>query len=117
MKHGCLAFVVKSERGKKAQLRERIAQYGHEIEGFKAQEVAYTRGLAVLEKEIATLRPLFDKGLVNMQRLNSLEAEATTFEAERGEKNRISSADCWENHRNEVADSLDRSRAQNRGRK
>ncbi|WP_319530403.1 HlyD family type I secretion periplasmic adaptor subunit [uncultured Cohaesibacter sp.] len=80
------SFRREVREGKKAQLRERIAQYGHEIEGFKAQEVAYTRGLAVLEKEIATLRLLFDKGLVNMQRLNSLEAEATTFEAERGEK-------------------------------
>ncbi len=72
--------------GKKAQLLERIAQYDHEIEGLKAQELAYERGLVILEKEISALRPLFKQGMVNTQRLNSLETQATTFSGERGEK-------------------------------
>ncbi len=79
-------FRRESRDGHKAQLRERIAQYEHEIEGLKAQEIAYERGLAVLEREIASLRPLFEKGIVNTQRLNSLEAQAATFGGERGEK-------------------------------
>lgn len=79
-------FRRQAREGKKAQLRERIVQYEHEIEGLKAQELAFDRGLAVLEKEIASLRPLFEKGVVNTQRLNSLETQAATFGGERGEK-------------------------------
>lgn len=79
-------FRKEARVGKKAQLRERIAQYEHEIEGLKAQELAYDRGLAVLEREIAALRPLFEQGIVNNQRLNALETQAATFGGERGEK-------------------------------
>ncbi len=75
-----------SRIGRKAQLRERIAQYRHEIDGLKAQEAAYDRGLKVLEKEIADLKPLLERGIVNVQRLNSLETQAATFGGERGEK-------------------------------
>lgn len=79
-------FRKEARAGKKAQLHERIAQYEHEIEGLKAQELAYDRGLTVLEKEIAALRPLFEQGIVNNQRLNALETQAATFGGERGEK-------------------------------
>lgn len=79
-------FRRESREGRKAQLRERITQYKYENEGFKAQEVAYKRGLSVLEREIASLRPLLEKGFVNSQRLNSLEAQAATFGGEYGEK-------------------------------
>lgn len=72
--------------GRKAQLRERIVQYAHEIEGLKAQERAYAQGLAVLDKEIAALRPLFERGVVSNQRLNSLATQAATFGGEHGEK-------------------------------
>lgn len=72
--------------GREAQLRERIAQGRHEIDGLKAQEDAYARGLAVLEREIADLKPLLARGIVNVQRLNSLETQAATFGGERGEK-------------------------------
>ena len=79
-------FRKAAREGQKAQLRERIVQYQHEIAGLRAQELAYARGLAVLEREIASLRPLLEKGIVNTQRLNSLEAQAATFDGERGEK-------------------------------
>lgn len=79
-------FRRKSREGRKAQLRERITQYKHENEGLKAQETAYKRGLSVLEREIANLRPLYEKGIVNSQRLNSLEAQAATFGGDYGEK-------------------------------
>lgn len=75
-----------AREGRQAQLRERIRQSRHEIEGLKAQEEAYARGLAVLEREIADLRPLASRGIVNVQRLNSLETQAATFGGERGEK-------------------------------
>lgn len=72
--------------GRKAQLAERITQFEHEIEGLKAQEVAYDNGLAVLEAEITSQKSLREQGVVSVQRLNSLQTQAATFGGERGEK-------------------------------
>lgn len=75
-----------SRNGKRAQLVERIAQYEHEIEGLKAQETAYADGLTVLASEIKSQESLHDKGIVSVQRLNSLKTQAATYGGERGEK-------------------------------
>ncbi|CDX32934.1 Type I secretion system membrane fusion protein PrsE [Mesorhizobium sp. SOD10] len=75
-----------SRDAKKAQLAERIAQYAYEIEGFKAQEIAYNRGIDILEKEIAALSGLREQRIVSDQRLNSLKTQLATFGGERGEK-------------------------------
>ena len=72
--------------GRKAQLSERITQFEHEIEGLKAQEIAYDNGLAVLEAEITSQKSLREQGVVSVQRLNSLQTQAATFGGERGEK-------------------------------
>lgn len=72
--------------GRKAQLYERITQFEHEIEGLKAQEVAYENGLALLQAEIASQKSLREQGVVSVQRLNSLQTQAATFGGERGEK-------------------------------
>ncbi|WP_105371222.1 HlyD family type I secretion periplasmic adaptor subunit [Neorhizobium huautlense] len=79
-------FRKQSREGKKAQLRERIAQFEHEIEGLKAQEAAYQQGIEVLNKEIASLGGLREQGIVSDQRLNSLRTQVATFGGERGEK-------------------------------
>ncbi|MEW9617769.1 HlyD family type I secretion periplasmic adaptor subunit [Shinella sp. S4-D37] len=81
-------FTIRLEalESKKAQLRERIVQYQHEIEGLKAQEIAYDDGIAVLDKEIASLNGLREQGAVSDQRLNSLKTQRATFGGERGEK-------------------------------
>lgn len=79
-------FRRESRTGRKAQLEERIAQFGHEIEGLKAQELAFTQGLDVLQGEIASQKALFEQGIVSVQRLNGLLTEAATFGGERGEK-------------------------------
>ncbi|WP_455296550.1 HlyD family type I secretion periplasmic adaptor subunit [Brucella pituitosa] len=79
-------FRREARDGKKSQLLERIIQFEHEIEGLEAQRTAYDRGLAVLNSEIASLRPLLANGFVNAQRLNALETQAATFGGERGEK-------------------------------
>ncbi len=79
-------FRKQSREGKKAQLRERISQFEHEIEGLKAQEVAYQQGIEVLNKEIASLGGLREQGIVSDQRLNSLRTQVATFGGERGEK-------------------------------
>jgi HlyD family secretion protein len=79
-------FRRQSRDGKKAQLRERVTQYKHEIEGLKAQESAYRQGMEVLDKEIASLNGLRQQGIVSDQRLNSLRTQLATFGGERGEK-------------------------------
>lgn len=79
-------FRRQSRDGKKAQLRERVTQYEHEIEGLKAQEVAYEKGIDVLDKEITSLNGLRQQGIVSDQRLNSLRTQLATFGGERGEK-------------------------------
>lgn len=79
-------FRRESRSARKAQLRERIAQYEHEIEGLKAQETAYAGGLDVLRSEIASQEALHDRGVVSVQRLNSLKTQAATYDGERGEK-------------------------------
>lgn len=79
-------FRRESRRGKKAQLAERITQYEHEIEGLKAQEIAYEKGIEVLDKEIAALSGLREQGIVSDQRLNGLKTQVATFGGERGEK-------------------------------
>ena len=75
-----------SRNARKAQLAERIGQYEHEIEGLKAQETAYAGGLDVLRTEIASQESLHDRGVVSVQRLNSLKTQAATYDGERGEK-------------------------------
>lgn len=79
-------FRKQSRDGKKAQLAERITQYEHEIEGLKAQETAYADGLNVLLSEITSQEALHQKGIVSVQRLNSLKTQAATYGGERGEK-------------------------------
>ncbi len=74
-----------SREGQIEQLRQRIEQLGHEIEGYKAKAAAFTDGLAVLEREIVPQRELLEKGLASTQRLNALEAQAATYGGERGE--------------------------------
>lgn len=79
-------FRRQSREGRQAQLAERITQYEHEMEGLKAQEIAYEKGVEILQKEIAALSGLREQGIVSDQRLNSLKTQVVTFGGERGEK-------------------------------
>ncbi|HEV2900224.1 MAG TPA: HlyD family type I secretion periplasmic adaptor subunit [Pseudaminobacter sp.] len=79
-------FRRQSREGRQAQLAERVIQYEHEIDGLKAQEIAYEKGIEILQKEITALSGLRDQGIVSDQRLNSLKTQAATFGGERGEK-------------------------------
>ncbi|GLS36304.1 HlyD family type I secretion periplasmic adaptor subunit [Mesorhizobium tianshanense] len=79
-------FRRRSREGRQAQLAERITQYEHEMEGLKAQEIAYEEGIEILQKEIAALSGLREQGIVSDQRLNSLKTQVVTFGGERGEK-------------------------------
>lgn len=71
--------------GQKAQLRQRIAQLGEEISGLTAQREAKAKEIALIERELAGVRDLFAKNLIQINRLTQLEREATRLEGERGQ--------------------------------
>ena len=67
---------VNGRTGQKAQLRERIVQLNEEIAGLTAQEKAKDQEIALVEKELGGVRDLYDKHLVQMSRLTTLERDA-----------------------------------------
>jgi HlyD family secretion protein len=71
--------------GQKAQLRQRISQLDEEISGLAAQRDAKMKEVALIERELGGVRELFQKNLVQLNRLTQLEREATRLEGERGQ--------------------------------
>jgi HlyD family secretion protein len=74
-----------SRTGQKAQLRQRISQLDEEISGLAAQRDAKMKEVALIERELGGVRELFQKNLVQLNRLTQLEREATRLEGERGQ--------------------------------
>jgi len=71
--------------GQKAQLRERVTQLNEEIGGLKAQEAAKDKEIALVEKELIGVRELYDKHLVQLTRLTTLERDAARLNGERAQ--------------------------------
>jgi HlyD family secretion protein len=71
--------------GQKAQLRERITQLNEEIGGLIAQEKAKDQEIALVEKELAGVRTLYDQHLVQISRLTVLERDAARLNGERAQ--------------------------------
>lgn len=71
--------------GKKAQLRERIAQLKKEIQGYVGQTAAKEREISLINKELDGVRELRDKNLVPLSRLTALERDAARIEGERNQ--------------------------------
>ena len=71
--------------GQKAQLRQRIGQLEDEITGLSAQQSAKGKEVVLIERELEGVRDLFKKNLIQINRLTSLEREATRLEGERGQ--------------------------------
>jgi HlyD family secretion protein len=71
--------------GQKAQLRERVTQLNEEIAGLAAQEKAKNQEIALVEKELTGVRELYDKHLVQMSRLTTLERDAARLNGERAQ--------------------------------
>lgn len=71
--------------GQKLQLQERINQANEEIVGFGAQKEAKEKEVAFINHELTGVRDLFQKNLVPITRLSSLEREATRLGGERGQ--------------------------------
>jgi len=76
---------VNGRTGQKAQLRERITQLNEEIAGLAAQEKAKDQEVALVEKELAGVRDLYDKHLVQISRLTTLERDAARLNGERAQ--------------------------------
>src|SRR5690606_29629944 len=71
--------------GQKTQLRERIAQSLREIEGLEAQQAAKEREIALIEEELSGVLALFERNLVQINRLKLLQREAARLGSERGQ--------------------------------
>ena len=70
--------------GQKAQLKERIAQLREEIQGLTGQVAAKKREIELIGQELAGVRELWRKNLVQIQRVTALERDAARLEGERG---------------------------------
>jgi HlyD family secretion protein len=73
-----------SRAGQKSQLKQRIGQLDEEISGHTAQRNAKSREVELINRELAGVRDLFNKNLIQINRLTQLEREATRLEGERG---------------------------------
>jgi membrane fusion protein, type I secretion system len=74
-----------ARKGQKAQLQERVAQLGEEITGLTAQQNSKAKEITLVERELAGVRDLWNKNLVQLNRLTALEREATRLDGERGQ--------------------------------
>jgi membrane fusion protein, type I secretion system len=70
--------------GQKTQLRQRIEQLKQEITGLKIQVDAKSREVELIQRELKGARELWEKNLIQITKLTSLEREATRVEGERG---------------------------------
>src|SRR6516165_9799831 len=74
-----------ARNGQKAQLQERITQLGEEITGLTAQQNSKAKEITLVERELAGVRDLWNKNLVQLTRLTALEREAARLDGERGQ--------------------------------
>jgi HlyD family secretion protein len=71
-------------RGEQSVLGERRRQLEGEMRGVEAQLASAKKQAAINARELASIRPLYDKGYVNQQRIAPLEREAARLEGETG---------------------------------
>jgi HlyD family secretion protein len=71
--------------GQKAQLKERSAQLEDEIKGYSGQAEAKQKEIDLIHQELEGVRGLWQKNLVPITRLTSLERDAARLEGERSQ--------------------------------
>jgi HlyD family secretion protein len=71
--------------GQKDQLRERIKQLQEQIAGLVAQQDAKSKEISFVDQELSGVRELWQKNLVQLNRLTSLERDEARVEGERGQ--------------------------------
>jgi HlyD family secretion protein len=76
---------VTGRSGQKSQLRERIAQLKEQIEGLSAQERSKEQEIALVQQELTGVRDLYDKHLVQISRLTTLERDSARLNGERAQ--------------------------------
>jgi HlyD family secretion protein len=76
---------VNGRAGQKAQLRERIQQLNEEIQGLSAQERAKDKEISLVQQELVGVRDLYDKHLVQISRLTTLERDSARLNGERAQ--------------------------------
>jgi HlyD family secretion protein len=76
---------VNGRTGQKAQLHERIRQLNEEIQGLGAQERAKEQEIALVQQELTGVRDLYEKHLVQISRLTTLERDGARLNGERAQ--------------------------------
>ncbi len=71
--------------GGKAQLREKIAEFNHEIQGLDEQIEAKNQQLVLIDEELGGVRQLLKKKLVQFTRVAALERDKAALRGERGQ--------------------------------
>jgi HlyD family secretion protein len=74
-----------SRTGQKSQLGKRVIQLEEEIRGLTALQDAKTEEIDLIGRELDGVRGLWDKKLVQMNRLTALEREAARLKGERAQ--------------------------------
>jgi len=73
-----------SRLGRKAQLEERIRQLATQAEGLQAQQDGKRQSIAIIEKELGSLQPLLEQGIIPATRVYSLQRDAADLTGELG---------------------------------
>ncbi len=76
---------ARARAGQIAQLREREAQLENEIQGLLGQLNAKGLEIELAKRELASVRELWDKNLITIQRVVALERDLARLEGEHGE--------------------------------
>jgi HlyD family secretion protein len=71
--------------GKKDQLQQQIKQLQEQITGLIAQQDAKTKETELIDQELGGVRNLWQKNLVPLERLTSLERQEAQLQGERGQ--------------------------------
>lgn len=72
-------------KSQKDLLQGRIAQYTDEIAGMQSQSDSKTKQIDLINSELTGVQELYDKRLVPLTRLTSLQREAARIDGERGQ--------------------------------
>jgi HlyD family secretion protein len=70
--------------GRKAQLDERVRQLSKEAEGLTAQQDGKRQAIAIINKELGSLQPLLDQGIIPATRVYALQRDAADLTGELG---------------------------------
>ena len=74
-----------ARESQKELLKSKVSQLGEEIVGLEAQVASKAKQLELIAGELTGVQELFDKRLVPIARLTSLQREAARIEGERGQ--------------------------------